>query len=490
MLPTKSGATAEQRTRPRVIVATLALGLSLLCAARADAACVPSATSACLQGARFRVEVDWHDFVGNGGAAQVAASGTPDSGLFWFYGPDNWEVLVKVLNGCQQNDRYWVFAAAATTLQYTMTVTDTATGAVRTYSNPLGAPSPSTTDTEAFATCAPGDTQAAGSWTPCSFTLFPSDTVDCALAPMSLGARSIHGSAALGGELFVVGGARLFGPPRFGAYMLSSVEAYDPTTDHWRSDIAPLPRSVVKPNVAAVGGRLYVLGFMDDLRRSTANGRVFVYDPVSDVWTEGAPMPLGTERGDSGTAVLDGLIYVAGGWRDGSVVADFAAYDPIRDSWSTLPSMPTPRGSLAAGAADGKVVFLGGKTSLEDQRGTRVVEEYSPSTATWTSGTAIPPVIGAPLTGGGSRAIGVMAATLGDKIYVLGGDRLEEPNFWLVFFTNQSYTPATGLWADETPLQTARRDAALAALGNKIYVTGGDSFRSDDTLAAYRPLGD
>jgi hypothetical protein len=85
--------------------------------------------------------------------AQTASSGTADSGLLWFYGPDNWEILVKVLNGCQQNNRFWVFGAAATTLQYTLTVTDTQTGAVRSYFNPLGQSSPAITDTNAFATC-------------------------------------------------------------------------------------------------------------------------------------------------------------------------------------------------------------------------------------------------------------------------------------------------------------------------------------------------
>jgi hypothetical protein len=113
--------------------------------------CVPSDTAICLQGGRFRVEVQWRDFVGQGGAAHTVAVRTPDSGLFWFYGADNWELLVKVLDGCGQNDRYWVFAAAATALQYRITVTDTHAGQQRSYSNPLGVSSPAVTDVEAFA---------------------------------------------------------------------------------------------------------------------------------------------------------------------------------------------------------------------------------------------------------------------------------------------------------------------------------------------------
>ena len=38
----------------------------------------------------------------------------PDSGLFYFFGASNLEMLIKVLNACGLNDRYWVFFAATT----------------------------------------------------------------------------------------------------------------------------------------------------------------------------------------------------------------------------------------------------------------------------------------------------------------------------------------------------------------------------------------
>lgn len=62
-------------------------------------------------------------------------------------------MLVKVLNGCGTNNRFWVFAAGATNVEYTLTVTDTQSNATRTYSNSLGTQAPAITDTEAFATC-------------------------------------------------------------------------------------------------------------------------------------------------------------------------------------------------------------------------------------------------------------------------------------------------------------------------------------------------
>jgi hypothetical protein len=138
--------------RARLVPAIL-LAIAVCWPGEVRATCSTTSTAHCLQGKRFRVEVEWSGYVGDGGDGMTVPGATADSGLFYFYGPNNWEVLVKLLDACQQNDRFWVFAAAATSLQYVITVTDTLTGAVRTYSNPLDVSAPAVTDTEAFATC-------------------------------------------------------------------------------------------------------------------------------------------------------------------------------------------------------------------------------------------------------------------------------------------------------------------------------------------------
>jgi hypothetical protein len=61
--------------------------------------CQPDATTLCLNDGRFKVEAEWEDFAGHVGAA-YAAQGSDDSGEFWFFGPDNVELLVKVIDGC------------------------------------------------------------------------------------------------------------------------------------------------------------------------------------------------------------------------------------------------------------------------------------------------------------------------------------------------------------------------------------------------------
>ena len=115
--------------------------------------CTASDIELCLNRGRFRVEVDWRDFAGNAGSATVVPFASDDSGLFWFFAADNWEMLVKVLDGCGSNGRYWVFSAATTNVGYTLRVTDTTNGRVQWYQNPLGTAAPATTDTTAFDSC-------------------------------------------------------------------------------------------------------------------------------------------------------------------------------------------------------------------------------------------------------------------------------------------------------------------------------------------------
>jgi hypothetical protein len=123
-------------------------------ATSADVApCVPDAATLCLNRGRFRVRVDWKTPGGLTGAANTVVT-SDTSGLLWFFDPGNFEIIVKVLDGCSASPPgFWVFLAAATSQQYTVTVTDTRTGAVKAYFNPFNHSAAAVTETGAFATC-------------------------------------------------------------------------------------------------------------------------------------------------------------------------------------------------------------------------------------------------------------------------------------------------------------------------------------------------
>jgi plastocyanin len=123
----------------------------------ASGSCVPGPNTLCLgTGGRFRAEVAWSSQTsGSGNAVAVPLDAAPQSGLFYFIDPSNIEMLVKVLNACVPalGNHYWVFYAATTNVQFTLTVTDTQTGQVKTYSNALNHAASPVQDTNAFATC-------------------------------------------------------------------------------------------------------------------------------------------------------------------------------------------------------------------------------------------------------------------------------------------------------------------------------------------------
>ncbi len=64
-----------------------------------------------------------------------AVSITSDTGYFWFFSEANVELVIKALDARAVNGHYWIFYGALSSVQYTITVTDTQTGAVKTYFN-------------------------------------------------------------------------------------------------------------------------------------------------------------------------------------------------------------------------------------------------------------------------------------------------------------------------------------------------------------------
>lgn len=115
--------------------------------------CVADAFTACLVGGRFKVTFDYRSPQGLSSRGRVATAGTDNSALFYFANASNWEMLIKVLDGCPVNQRKWVFYAATTNLDFTLTVTDTTTGQSKAYANPQGQAALPVQDTSAFDFC-------------------------------------------------------------------------------------------------------------------------------------------------------------------------------------------------------------------------------------------------------------------------------------------------------------------------------------------------
>lgn len=114
--------------------------------------CVEDDFTLCLAGGRFRVQATFR--VGSGPTRfGTAVPISADTGYFWFFNPDNVEVIAKVLDACAAFDRFWVFAGGLTNVESELLVFDSERAEERSYPNPANTPFAPVQDTAAFATC-------------------------------------------------------------------------------------------------------------------------------------------------------------------------------------------------------------------------------------------------------------------------------------------------------------------------------------------------
>jgi len=162
-------------------------------------------------------------------------------------------------------------------------------------------------------------------------------------------------------QLYIIGG-------RSGVSALptDNVTLYDLSTEVVTS-LADMPVGVAGGS-AAIGldDKVYVFGGKNDSIPNIFQPEVQIYDPVSDSWSLGAAMPEALTITEA-VAMPNGLIYVIGGNNQSDVVHIkdlMQIYDPVADSWSIGPSLPT---EIYAGSAlainDDTIMYMGGGNS-------------------------------------------------------------------------------------------------------------------------------
>ncbi|HEV8231522.1 MAG TPA: hypothetical protein VGQ75_04185 [Thermoanaerobaculia bacterium] len=113
--------------------------LSRLVAGSSSVVCLSDAITLCLNGGRFQVRVIFSaPSLGISNAPARAVPLTSDTGYFWFFSSNNVELVIKAVDGRPANGYFWVFYGALSDVEFTITVTDTVTGAAKTYTNPPG----------------------------------------------------------------------------------------------------------------------------------------------------------------------------------------------------------------------------------------------------------------------------------------------------------------------------------------------------------------
>lgn len=263
-------------------------------------------------------------------------------------------------------------------------------------------------------------------------------------------------AAAVDGKIYVVGG---FSEPALGNIaeltITDTVEEYDPSTDRWATK-TPLPAKLHHAGAAGIGDRLYVAG---GYTKSSLTGwapvaTLYIYDPASDRWAEGPPMP--TARGALAVTGHAGKLFVVGGHDGSRNSSAVEVYDPVSHQWTSLSPLPTPRNHLATVSVSGRIYAIGGRLN-GDGRNLSVVERYDPSSDRWSRVADLP-----------TARSGIAAAVLGATVYVLGG---EGPGG--TFRTNEAYDAASNQWKTMAPMPTGRHGLGSAGVKGVLYVLAG-----------------
>jgi N-acetylneuraminic acid mutarotase len=268
------------------------------------------------------------------------------------------------------------------------------------------------------------------------------------LAPLST-VRQEHGVGALNGEVYVLGG--------YAPQATDSVRAYDPTTMMWR-DVADFPGPFNHPNVGTANGKLYVLGFYVGGDMNTANAQSYAFDGTD--WEEVKPLPTNTQRAAACVASLGNDIYVFGGHHMSKSVAFSAVYHAMSDTWTELPDLPVAREHCVAGAINGKLYIVGGRTdTITGILGTTL--EFDPQNPGYVEKKPM-------MTPRG----GIAGAVLGGKLFVFGGEG--NPDLASGVFPDiESYDPSTDEWEAYPPMKVPRHGMGAAEVGGRIYIPAG-----------------
>ena len=110
---------------------------------------------------RYQVRAVWSSTAQSTSGVGTGINLTTDTGYFWFFSPSNLEVVAKVLDACSVDGNIWAFAGGLTNLHVELTVTDSQTGATKTYTNPEGTAFAPIQDTQ-FEVCPAGGNSQSG----------------------------------------------------------------------------------------------------------------------------------------------------------------------------------------------------------------------------------------------------------------------------------------------------------------------------------------
>jgi len=216
---------------------------------------------------------------------------------------------------------------------------------------------------------------------------------------------------------------------------------------------------------------VYILGGEQSFLREMKSCEFFNYS--SSNWEYG--FSLHGPRTSFAAVVQGDNLYVIGGMRFGEKLKLVECYNPKNGRWKRLASLKKCLGDVEAAIIDDVVYAAGG--SSEGEPASRYAEKYDESNNIWISVAHMK-----------SRRRRFGLCSYASKLYVFGGfqDSAGELR------SCECYDPDSNTWESMSPMQTSRCDLGVALLSGFIYVAGGVNSYSGSIakVEKYNPCND
>ncbi|XP_060786180.1 kelch-like protein 23 isoform X1 [Neoarius graeffei] len=248
----------------------------------------------------------------------------------------------------------------------------------------------------------------------------------------------------LASRMYIIGG--------YYWHPLSEIHIWDPICNTWvqGKDMPDYTRESY--SVSLLGSNIYVTG---GYRTHTVDAldTVWIYNIVSDEWTEGCSMI--TARYYHCSVPLHGCIYVIGGYTGGAPTQETEVYDPLKKEWFPVADMIQGVGNATACVVRDRIYVTGGHYGYRGSCTYEKIQTYRADINEWSITTISP-----------HPEYGLCSVSLNHKLYLVGGQST----------ITDCYDPERDEWTQIAMMKERRMECGAAVINGCIYVTGGYSY--------------